>query len=100
MVSARRGWGTQRANPGAPATQRRCPSTLRGTCTQWATTGAPDAFRGATSAQGGNPQGQNGKPAFTPAQTTSSSFKALCHHGVHSASRSLWDQPVGVRLAR
>ena len=61
MVSARRRWGTQRANPGAPAAQRLCPSTLRGTCTQWATTGAPDAFRAATSArresgtQGTNP---------------------------------------------
>ena len=49
MVSARRGWGTQRANPGAPAAQRLCPSTLRGACTQWATTGAPDAFHAATS---------------------------------------------------
>ena len=38
MVSARRRWGTQRANPGAPAAQRLCPSMLRGTCTQWATT--------------------------------------------------------------
>ena len=29
MVSAHRGWGTQRANPWAPATQRLCPSRLR-----------------------------------------------------------------------
>ena len=65
MVSARRGWGTQRANPGAPAAQRLCPSTLRGTCTQWATAGAPDAFRGATSARrGSGTQGANrGAPA-------------------------------------
>ena len=62
MVSARRGWGTQRANPGAPAAQRLCPSTLRRTCTQWATTGAPDAFRGATSARrGSGTQGANPK---------------------------------------
>ena len=40
MVSARRGWGTQRANPGAPAAQHLCPSTLRGTCTQGANPGA------------------------------------------------------------
>ena len=61
MVSARRGRGTQRANPGAPAAQRLCPSMLRGTGTQWATTGAPDASRAANSArrrsgtQGTNP---------------------------------------------
>ena len=54
MPSARRGWGTQRAIPGAPAAQRLCPSTLGATCTQWATTGAPDAFRGATSARRGS----------------------------------------------
>ena len=54
MVSACRGWGTQRANPGAPAAQHLCPSTLRGTCTQWATTGAPDVFRGATSDRRGS----------------------------------------------
>ena len=60
MVSARRGWGTQRANLGAPAAQRLCPSMLRGTCTPWATTGAPDAFRGATSARrGSSTQGAN-----------------------------------------
>ena len=41
MMSARRGWGTQRANPRAPAAQRLCPSTLRGTCTQWATIWGP-----------------------------------------------------------
>ena len=65
MVSACRGWGTQRANPGAPAVQRLCPSTLRGACTQWATTGAPDAFYGATSAcRGSGTQGANpGAPA-------------------------------------
>ena len=65
MVSARSGWGTQRANPRAPAAQRLCPSTLGGTCTQWATTGAPDAFRGATSARrGSGTQGANpGGPA-------------------------------------
>ena len=56
MVSARRGWGTQRANPRAPAVQRLCPSTLRGTCTQRATTRALDAFRGMGSGtQGTNP---------------------------------------------
>ena len=49
MVSARRGWGTQRANPGAPAAQSLCLPVPRGPCTQWATTGAPDAFYGATS---------------------------------------------------
>ena len=60
MVSARRGWGTQRANPRAPAAQHLCPSTLRGTCTQWATTGAPDAFCAATSAcRGPGTQGAN-----------------------------------------
>ena len=43
-----------------PAAQRLCPSTLRGPC-QWATTGVPDVFCGATSerrgsgAQGANP---------------------------------------------
>ena len=65
MVSAHRGWGTQRANPGAPAMQRLCLSTLRGPCTQWATTGPPDAFRGATSARrGSDTQGANpGGPA-------------------------------------
>ena len=65
MVSARRGWGTERANPRAPAAQRVCPSTLRGTCTQWATTGVPDASRAATSARrGSGTQGANpGAPA-------------------------------------
>ena len=65
MVSAHRGWGTQRANPGAPAAQRLRASTLRGTCTQWATTGAPDVFRAATSARrGSGTQGTNpGAPA-------------------------------------
>ena len=69
MVSARREWGTQRANPGAPAAQRLCPSTLRGTCTQWATTGAPDASRAATRppcAQGiGHPGSQPWGPCGT-----------------------------------
>jgi len=65
MVSVRRGWGTQRANPRAPAAQRICPSTLRATCNQWAPTGAPDAFREATSAhRGSGTQGTNpGAPA-------------------------------------
>ena len=52
MVSAHRGWGTQRANPGAPAAQRLCLSMLRGTCAQWATTGAPDALRAGDQAPG------------------------------------------------
>ena len=57
--------GHPEGQPRAPATQRLCPSTLRGTCTQWATTGAPDAFRGATSAhRGSGTQGANpGAPA-------------------------------------
>ena len=65
MVIVRRVWGTQRANPGAPAAQGLCPSTLRGTCTQSATTGAPDAFHAATSARrGSGTQGTNsGAPA-------------------------------------
>ena len=60
-MSARRGWGTQRTNPGALAAQRLCPSTLRGTCTQWAMTGAPDAFCGATTSvrRGSGTQGAN-----------------------------------------
>ena len=64
MVSARRGWGTQRANPGAPAAQSLCP-VPRGPSTQWATTGAPEAFCGATSARrGSGTRGANpGAPA-------------------------------------
>ena len=54
MVNAHKGWGTQMAKPRALATQRLCPTTLRVTCTQWATTGAPDAFRAATSAHRGS----------------------------------------------
>ena len=53
-VSARRGWGTQRANPGAPAAQSLCLPVPRGPCTQWATTGAPEAFGGVTSARRGS----------------------------------------------
>ena len=41
MVSARREWGTQRANPGAPAAQSLCLPVPRGPSTQWATSGAP-----------------------------------------------------------
>ena len=82
MVSAHRGWGTQRANPGAPATQRLCPSTPRATCTQWATTGAPDAFRGATSArrgsgtQGANPGGPAAQRRCSSAPRGSSTQRA------------------------
>ena len=95
MVSARRGWGTQRANPGAPAAQHLCPSTLRGTCTQganpgahaarrlcsstlrgpctqWDTTGAPDAFHAATSARRG-PGTQGANPGAPAAQRRCSS---------------------------
>ena len=66
------------AKPGAPATQRLCLSMLRGTCTQWATTGAPDAFRGATSArrgsgtQGANPGGPAAQCRCSPAPRGSS----------------------------
>ena len=65
MVSARRGWGTQRANPGAPAAQSLCLPVPRGPSIQWATTGAPEAFCGATSARrGSGTQGANpGAPA-------------------------------------
>ena len=38
-TSARRGSGTRGANPGAHIVRRLCSSTLRGPCTQWATTG-------------------------------------------------------------
>ena len=51
MVSARRGWGTQRANPAAHSLCLPVPS---GPSTQWATTGAPEAFCGATSARRGS----------------------------------------------
>ena len=54
MVSARRGSGTQRANPGAPAAQSPCLPVPRGPSTQWAITGAPDAFCGTTSARRGS----------------------------------------------
>ena len=72
---ARRRWESMRmggsdntadglANPGAPAAQRLSPSTLRGTCTQWATTGAHDASHAATSARrGSGTQGINPSPA-------------------------------------
>ena len=42
-TSARRGSGTQGANPWAPVAQRRYLSALRGSSTQWATAGAPEA---------------------------------------------------------
>ena len=35
MVRARRGWGIQRANPGAPVAQRLCLSTLRDPAPSW-----------------------------------------------------------------
>ena len=54
MVSACRGWGTQRVNPGAPAAQSLCLPVPRGPSAQWATTGAPEAFCGATSARRGS----------------------------------------------
>ena len=65
MVSACRGWGTQRANPGGPAAQSLCLPVPRGPSTQWATTGALEAFYGATSARkGSSTQGANpGAPA-------------------------------------
>ena len=53
-VSARREWGTQRANPGAPAAQSLCLPVPGGPSAQWATTGAPEAFGGATSVQRGS----------------------------------------------
>ena len=51
---------------GAPhvAAQRLCPSTLRGTCTQWATTGSRDVSRAASARRGSGTQGTNpGAPA-------------------------------------
>ena len=53
VLSARRGWGTQRTNPGAPAVQSLYLPAPRGPSTQWATTGAPEAFCGATSGRSG-----------------------------------------------
>ena len=41
-----RGFGTQWANPGTPAAQRRVLPVPRGSSTQWATTGAPEAHCG------------------------------------------------------
>ena len=65
MLSAHRGCGTQRANPGAPAVQSVCLPGPRGPSAQWATTGAPEAFCGATSARrGSGTEGANpGAPA-------------------------------------
>ena len=54
MVSACGGWGTQRANPGAPAAQYCFSPVPRGPSTQWATTGAPDVFCGTTSVRRGS----------------------------------------------
>ena len=62
-----RGWGTQRANPGAPAAQYRFSPVPRGPSTQWATTGAPDAFCGTTSARRGS--GTEGTNHWAPCGT-------------------------------
>ena len=62
----RAGDGAPRAPTSGPLTaQRLCASTLRGTCTQWATTGAYDASRAATSARRGSGGNQPWGPCGT-----------------------------------
>ena len=55
--------GHPEGQPRGPATQHLCPSTLRGPCTQWATTGAPDVFsRAASARRGSGTRGANPGP--------------------------------------
>ena len=75
--------GTQGANTGAPAAQRRCSSAPRGSSTQWATAGAPEAPCGKEwwARQEKEPPT---KPGWAEPRTTARSQCCVNHPGHHA----------------
>ena len=94
---ARKGSGTQGANPGALAAQRRCLFAPRGSSTQWATAGAPEAHYGKEwwARQGKDPLT---KPGWAEPKTMARSQCSVKHPG-HRAGAHATRNQQGTRCA-
>ena len=79
--------GTQGANPGAPTAQRCCSSAPRGSNTQWATAGAPEAPCGKEwwARQGKEPPT---KPGWAQPRMTARSQCSVKHPGHHAGAHA------------